>query len=328
MGKGILNTTIFFDESSDKNIKSGYVTITASESITVDEITAIVFLEKRGRMASEKIHVVSLNLESKKKLYREEAYKIPFSLSLPDDILESYKGVNVDFSYKLEIQVFVSEDDLDKLEQGIFSKFKSFITSDDSLRFSEYFDVKNKEGAYKVKTAKTILKLDGNNFIKFGVLLFVVLGFAFFIEELNLFYFLMGIASVIALVFITTNYIKNILGEVSMEIRDDDEVFLCKIKKTRNFNLTNQKCFYEIIERVIDDRGTTSSTYTERLYASEVKELRKFSRTSDLQFKYPDVAGLYSFNSNNAAVLWKMNVEGKFFGVKLNYQCDFLVEKV
>ena len=325
MEKSGVSVAIHFEDQKCVNTIAGNITISATETITVDEIEGTIFFEARGRMASEKESLISFTIEGKKKLHRNEVYEIPFSVDLSENLIPSYKGKNVDFSYKLTTNVFVSEKDLEKLDQSLFTKIGAFISSNKALKFSEYFTIKNTKESYKVKETTTKLNFEGSLFIKIASLLLVGGVYAFFIPELTFPYFALGIILVIITVILTTKYLENILGEVSLQMYDDAPLFKCIVKKTRKFNLGDQKCYYEVIERVVDDRGTSSSTYTKVLYKSAVKSLRQLSRTSDLEFNYPDKLGLQSVTFKDAAIIWKMHLHGKYLGVKLHYTCSFIV---
>lgn len=328
MENEILTVFIVFNEVDTKNTKTGYLSIKSTESLHIDRIKGHVFFEVRGRMTGEKKSIVSVKIDNPPIIKKNEVYEVPFTIELPDDLRTPYKGTNVKMSYSLQVQVFVNDNDMDKLDKSTFSKLKSFLTSDDSLKFTEYFEIKSllKKG-YKVEEVKSIFKIEPNLMI--GIFLVILFGgiYFLFLQSFSSFYIFLGLFAVAVLTFLITRYIGSTLGEVSMEALNDDDVFLCKIRKTRKFNLTQQECYYEVIEKVVDKRGTSSSTYTEILHTSSFKELRKFKRTADLKFNYPIGLNLHSFKYKDVAVMWKMNLEGRYLGLKLKYKCEFMVEE-
>ena len=153
--------------------------------------------------------------------------------------------------------------------------------------------------------------------------------YLFYIPEYTPPYLIPGVLIVALMQFLTTKYIESILGDVTMQTVRTEDGFLCKLKKTGNFNLTNQKVYYEIIEKVVDDRGTSSSTYKEVIYTSEVQQLPDFKDNSNLTFYYPNREGLFSTEWEDASIIWTMNLQGlTLFGIGLTYHQEFVVEKI
>jgi hypothetical protein len=112
-----------------------------------------------------------------------------------------------------------------------------------------------------------------------------------------------------------------------METLKDEDAFICKILKTRKFNLMSPYIYYEIIEKVIDKRGTSSSTYTETLFTSERQKLQNFKSSPELKFSYPKKNGLNSFKYGDASIFWQMKLEGNYMGLTLKYKCIFKVTR-
>ena len=130
MTKAVIEKEIFINETIDNENTSGYLTIKSSETITLDKIIGVVYFEVRGRMSSHKDEILSFEIFNNKKLIKNEPYRIPFTFNSSDFETNSYNGKNVSFSYNFEVQIDVNDNDIERLEKSIFSKVKSFVTSD------------------------------------------------------------------------------------------------------------------------------------------------------------------------------------------------------
>lgn len=323
----IINQIISIEDTSNRQL-NGYLTISTSETIDIDQIVGSIFFEVRGRMTSQKIEIISFELAKQNRVVANKKTIIPFSFDLSKEKVDSYKGKNVSFSYSIEVRSYVNSADTDKLQRNIFSKLVSFVTADNSLKTSKYFTLESLLSDYQVTEANT--KFD----FKFNFTILLIIAFLFggiymlYIPEFTPIYIGLGVLFLTVSNFLFISYLKNILGDVTMETLRADNAFLCNLKKTGNFNLTDQKIYYEIIEIVEDDRGTSSYTYNAVIYKSEVKKIPDFKDASSLTFQYPKKKGLYSTEVTDASIIWKMNLQGKFhFGLVLKYSSSLVVTR-
>lgn len=108
--------------------------------------------------------------------------------------------------------------------------------------------------------------------------------------------------------------------------QEDEMSFLCAIFRTRKFSLINQNLYYEIIEEVIDKRGTSSTTYTEVIFKSEQITVSDSNKNPKIKFNYPELTGMQSMKINDVSIKWKMKLEGTtYFGIVLKYPSEFNV---
>ena len=325
MTKATLEKEIFIDKVNNGKIISGYLMIKSSETITLDKIKGVIFLETRGRMSSHKDEILSIQIQQNKIITENETYKIPFTFNSSNFEINSYVGKNVSFSYNLEIQIDVNNEDIKKMERSLFSKVMSFVTSDYSIITSEYFELENLNLKYQVVETKTDFTIQPNLIVSIIISLIFVSVYIYIIPEFIIWYIILGIASIILLLYLVTKYIENMLGAISMETLKDEDAFICKILKTRKFNLMNPYLYYEIIEEVVDNRGTSPSTYTETLYTSEKLKLQNFKSNPSLKFLFPKRNGLYSLEYSDVSIFWQMKLKGKYMGLTLSYKCIFKV---
>ncbi|CAL2080559.1 hypothetical protein [Tenacibaculum sp. 190524A02b] len=328
MKKAILETRIHIDNSKINEVTEGILQIKATENLQIDRIEAVIYFEVRGKLASTKEEIDSFTICTHKMLEKEVVEEIPISFELSGDNLPTYKGTNAIFSYKIEVNIEVNEADIDKIERSFFSKVKSLVTADNSFKKGVYFSVKDEKSEYKVVETKVNFSLQFNVVISFLTTLFVGVIYAYFIPEFEEMFIFLGVIIIVTSVFIVAKIVKQSLGVVTMETLKDEDAFLCKIHKPRNLNFTQKKLYYHIIEKVIDNRGTSSRTYTQILYRSPYKEIKKLKQVPIVKFNFPEREGLHSFEYEDVSILWRMYIEGKApFGITLKYKADFTVEK-
>lgn len=328
MTKTALEQKIVIDHDvSDSKIITGYIGIKSSETITLDRIDGMIIFEARGRMRSYKKELLTLQIANTKTLSANQTHQIPFTFDSSSFESDSYNGKNVTFSYKIETQITINSNDVEKLDRSIFSKVKSFVTNDftHTIKDSEYFNISNLGNTYIIEEAKTDFIIEPNFFVVILALATVVGAYLYFIRDFNLLYLLLATVSFGLIVYLSTNFIAKTLGAISMQTLKNKAGFVCKISKTRRFNLIAPYIHYEIAEKVVDKRGTSTSIYTETLYVSEKKKVPDFYSDPNLIFSFPERKGLQSASCRDAAIVWTMHIKGKYMGLKVNYKAVFKV---
>lgn len=323
--KTSLDLAFFIDNISVEGIVTGALLVTSNLSLKLDEINAIIYFEARGKMSSNKTKILNFIIATEVSVIKNKKNKIPFAFQLPTGTRDSYEGVNVSFNYKYKIDLVVCKNDIDKVERDIFSKIKSFLTTSRSISFSEYFKVLYEKENYEVLPTNSKLKLN-NSYFKFIVILIFLSFFSFLISS-NMAIIFFVVLTFLILLYVTRKYLENRFGEVAVQISPDRKSFICKLHKTKKFSLKKTQMYYQIIEKVIDKRGTDSSTYLNTIYTSESKKVESFRETIELTYYYPEKRGLSTYNYNDVSIYWEMILVGEFLGISLKYKCMFDVIK-
>lgn len=327
MTKTTFEKNIIIDKSTDSKIISGHIRLKSSETITIDSVNGKILFEARGRMRGYKKELMTLHIENNKVLTANQTYEIPFTFDASSFEIDSYQGKNVTFSYKIEIQIDINSNDIEKVERSVFSKVKSFVTNDytHTINASEYFDVKNATDNYHVEEATTKFIISPNLLLVIVALALVVGTYIYFNREFNLLNIILGFISLGFIIYLTTNFIAKALGDISMQTLRSKDGFTCKLIKTRRFNLISPSIHYEITEIVVDKRGTSTSTSKETLYVSKKMKVPNFNSNPNLQFSYPETKGLQSVSCGDASILWQMKIKGSYMGLKIKYSATFNV---
>lgn len=326
MSKAVLEKEIVLERSTNNYDISGYLYIKSSETIDVDAIEGVVYFEARGRMASMKREHLKFRISDRKALQANVPHKIPFSFALDNVKIGTYKGKNVDFTYRCEARIHVEDDDIGKVDRSFFSKVKSFVTSDDSLKESAYFYVGDTTSTYQIEETTRTLSFNVNFMMSLIISVLFAIIYLLLIPEYTTVYIIPGLIALILILIVARMYIKNALGEVTMETLRDEDAFLCTIKKTKKFNLANQYLYYRIVEKVVDDRGTSSSTYRSTLHTSEKKKLANHREYAQLKFTYPTSHNWHSNELGDVEIYWEMYLIGTtYLGFTLKYTARFYV---
>ncbi|WP_442265314.1 hypothetical protein ACSIGC_13385 [Tenacibaculum sp. ZS6-P6] len=331
MSNSILNASINVFGTITSNVYDGVLNIHPKEDLIIDHIDGIVYLEARGRMSSVKKQLVTFKIDDRIVLTKDEAYEIPFSFNLDEDYIESYTGKNVSISYSCEAKIHVNEEDLEKLDRGVLTRMKSFFTSDYSTKISGYFNKFNNEEQYKIGESHSDLKLAFNFSSALIIALIIAALYIFFLIGLNFNFhgfhiFLLVIATAI-ISYVQFKIKKSRIGDISLKTSNRENGFICYVKPARNFSLNKAKIHYRIVEKVVDNRGTSSTTYTEAIFKSPIKPL-KSRGSSEVEFQFPENKRLASMEFEDASIYWEIVINGTHNGVTEKLTCTIEAYKV
>ncbi len=323
-----ISKELFIEEVNSDNIRFGHLNITSTETIKVDSIQGCIFFEARGRMSSQKDKIQTFTIPNQSILLKNENYKIPFSFELTKTRPDTYQGINVNYTYDCEIRLNINESSLDKIERSIFTKLKSFVTADYSVKASKHFLVRKPNSEYRVVESKSNFDFRTNLIIAAFTAILFGGSYIFFIPkfEPSLLYAIIGFVSTGIMIFLVNHFVASLFGTVTLQTLRDEDSFRCKIRRHPKMNLTHQNLYYEIIEKVVDQRGTSSQTYHERIYISANKKLPDHKEISIFTFPYPDRVGLQSHEYKDMSIFWQMNLDGKYLGIPMRYKCIFNVK--
>lgn len=324
MKKDILQVSVYVDDNKASSSRTGYVTVQVAETITVNKIEGAVFLEARGSMRGTKKEITQFFLSNTTTLTKLETYKFPFSFELGDK-LDSYAGTNANLSYNCEISFEIAKNDVAKFDRSAFSKFISFVANSDySVSFSKYFDYIS-EGNYQVKEDKLKFNLQPNIAMSVLSATVIIATYLYYRPEFQFWHIIAGAFATAILIGISILIANKLLGHISLQLYDEKTGFRCVIQKPLNANISTKKIHYEILEEVIDKRGTSSTTYTTKLYTAPKKQLDDFKKS--ITFEYPTKKGLQSFEYGDIEVLWKMILKINYYGLAFTYNCKIEVPK-
>jgi len=299
-----------------------------SDHVDIQSIVLVIVLVAHGKMSKKTREIARYEVLRNETFVKDKLHEIPFALTLKDTFRNSYVGKNVNFDYSCKVEIDVTDRDIEKIERSVFTKIKSFVTSDDTITGQRYFQLNRTNGSYKV--VENSLGLDFQTHFVFAPLTLIALaGLAsyFFLRQ-NPVYIVSLVVFFAALVGLFYEFLRRSAGKASMQIVDNGDSFFVRLNRSSNFNLSNQKLYYNVYERVIDRRGTSSSTYRSKLYTSSHFDLSNYDNETAFEFLYPELENLESFDFDDATIYWQMNLSGKYYGIPLKFKSIFEVRRL
>lgn len=316
---------LYIDDSSDDYTFKGHVILKPTDTIKIDSVKAYIYLVIRGLMVGRKDKIKTIQIHGSKILLQNESWKIPFSFEMGNRHPDTYHGINANLSYSCEVLIDIDKDDLSKIDRSIYSKIKTFFTTDSSEQVSRHFNVSKSNFTYQVIETNADLQIQTNWMMTIIAGLIFFGGFLLLFPEINQGVVILGLMASALCSFLTKVLIELVFGQVSVKINDLDESIHCYLTKTRKLNLRDQKLYFKIIEEVEDNRGTTTTTRRSTLYFSSEKKISEFNDKAEVQFAYPTRSGLQTYKGSKVNVIWKMNLEGKYFGIPFIFNTNFRV---
>lgn len=333
MSKAILESEVFMDEDPLGESSSGYMFIRCSKTLRIDRITGYIFLETRGHLASCKVELFNFNISGERTLQRDELYNIPFQYGPKHFAIDSYTGEKASFIYNCEVQIDVSPNDLPKVDRTVFSKIKSFVSSNDAIKTNKHFTIANEN--YKYEVVDTVEALDLRAHYLFMVIpvFLVLVTYLLVIPEYSEKYLFGGMALLggtgLLTYHLVPEVVERILGEVLLKVSSDGDGFLCRTRKDRALAFSNQELHYEIVEVVVDRRGTDTCTYLSTVYSSESKALKRYrDESEEVRFSYPKLKGYQSISHSDVSLVWKVILTGNYKGLTFLYDAEVVIKKV
>ena len=318
---------IYVDKDEVNKHRTGYVTIKPDFTTKFDKISVRILYEVRGMMVASQKEIMVIELLENKTIHENEFLEIPFSFEVPETITDTYKGKNATFTYSCEARITVNSEDFKNYNYSLLSKLKYYLTENNIISASTPFEVFRPTLKYKVYEGKAKMELE--SFYLIGILAVILLAGIFTFSLMQLLVIQIILASTI-LLFILIGigfYFYYLLGTVHIEILQAEDGFICKVNKSRNYKLSNQKVYFQIVEKVIDRRSTSSSSNNELIYHSETKEFTKLQEIPELKFNYPPGNNWASIVQGDASIVWIMNLEGKIMTIPFNHKCMFHVSR-
>lgn len=317
------------DEQTDMRVlRSGFLIVLVEESITIEGIEVELLERVKGKMSSKKevVHRSTL-ARGMQVLQKGETYRFPFELPRKPNI-ETYTGKNFSILYELEFRVELEETSYDGLKKGVFKNIKSFFTGEKHYKDAFPIVFEQPERKYEIVESDGDFSLKINNTIVFIVgVLFLVVSLFLFLKDIEIIIIVTMLGLLIGF-SLQKLLIKNMVGGFTLElIQKDNETFLAVVQSRHNWKfLSDSNLRYEVIEEVIDRRGTSTSTYVKSLFSSSAVELLSNNEAREVVFPFPE-RHFPMIKVEDASIKWVMKLEMKTtVGFILKYDKVFYVK--
>ena len=333
MGHVVLTSTL--DIKGAGRSFTGTLILKTTESLTLTAIKGMVCFNAKGRMRGHRNEIQEITIPlNTSKLMPYSDNKFTFAFELPLDSSPSYEGHNVSFYYSCDIDLVFDEASYKSLEKSVFRKMISFVSSNTEINITENFDFWDTERKLTVVPKDYEFKLQPNKIIVFTVIGLMALLYGAYIylngvEAFAIWHIPVGIILTAISVGLATMFVGKRMGKLKMRlspIRNDD--FNAMFSIPFNYNLTNAKIYYRVIEKVVDSRGSSSSTRTNVLFESKTHPLYTNKNTQNILVDFPNEQLSPSVKAGGADILWRMFIVGEKNNMNYELYTDFEVKKL
>lgn len=110
---------------------------------------------------------------------------------------------------------------------------------------------------------------------------------------------------------------------------DESKNFNVEIALEKNWRKVKSiTSYYEVVETVIDRRGTSNSTHVEKVYVSENQQSNRVYKSTKLKLNYPDIDLPGTMEHEDMSLKWRAIVVLEMnFGFSCKFERYFSVEK-
>lgn len=293
---------------------SGELVVFPREDLDVSRMGYQVILETRGKVGVYQEVISANNLVTDKVLNKFEKYKFP--IQFINHTYETYKGENASFLIKIE--PYTELNTTQSLASTISSIFKK---KNDN---AQYLNFISDTPTFQIQ--KQILYLDplvrifeplviGVTLCAFSFMLHVLVGAILTTTFL-----------IIALIYVI--YGKSI-GDVELELTDTEEDISIALRQEKYWSSIRKiMVVYEVVEEVIDRRGTTDYTHKHIIHESEEKEFQRPANIIRTSFPYPSAGTPPTMQLKDSRIYWAFEIYiYTDLGIRYIAKSDFTVRK-
>jgi hypothetical protein len=306
------NATVVIKNKS-KQQYTGILSITTALSLSIESITIEISFIATGTMRAVRKEIISIDLLSYSKSLAIGKQEFPFDFSLDESSISSYYGKNVTITYECRAKIYLDDENYRKLDISLFKNILTYVKKKNQIIAVEPFDFQQIESEYNAVDKMYELALLNPTVLILAGFIYVpsYLYLLFKLHYISVFSVIFGVIFG-GLVFLGISY-----GIYYLFIRSSGKMMLhvspykknqfqCKISGLRL--IRNPKIHYRIIEKVVDNRGTSSNTRKHTVYTSSIKELPS---SNTVLFDYPSDKKLASFKIGKEVELyWEVVIKG------------------
>ncbi|MEM9722067.1 MAG: hypothetical protein AAGA10_22565 [Bacteroidota bacterium] len=301
----------------------GKMTVTPKETLQGVTVGYELVAEARGSMSTATQSIQKEYFAVEETFVAGESYTHP--ISFKNMAMESYKGKKVDFHIRLQ-PLFERPGE----KKGFFKK----LFEANPRKVATYLTFKNRRARYRITEEKLSLTDTSSSLAVIMVPLLVVLfilgvvGRQIF--EIPFLYIGLFGLSILTLVILHQMAKRSILGKIELRCTHVDENNFRVTLQDPNLwgKIRNLKIWYEIKEKVVDDRGTSTRTYVKEIFESERKEVLHLTGTPQLVFPFPNgEPATQTFG--DASIYWQIKLKAtSSLGIPFTITAPIEVEKV
>jgi hypothetical protein len=324
------------DRISHGEIKKGTVRIKSRTEWECTQISAKLVYESKGKLSPSKKVIDEYRLVGPDTiLFPGEVYEYDFELK-QHDTSETYKGENVSVNFHIEVEAILGgkEDN-----SGLLDKISNVLAGQRRIKARKRLQAQNKGRHVISEKYDSSLSLGTTNMLTLIIVLLLCLLTAVAYVKLStekptgsLLGWIIGglIVNILLGIGIQKLLVRSFIGRFRMFLQENgDDSFFITIESQKAWQLVRAAyCNYQVVEKVVDTRGTSDSTYRSTYFASVTHAVEQdHFGESKLSFNYPDPP-IPEIDIDDVSLEWEVTLELKIFlGLWLTYTGDFQVDK-
>ena len=158
-----------------QNFYTGQLTISARETIEVEQIKGQLLLKMKGRMSTFERQIDKFFISNSiKKLIKNESYQFSFDFQYTSD-LPTFKGQNFSSLYEIVFEFDFDKENYEKLNKGILSSISTFFTGKRNYKHVEYITFEQENTQFEVVESDDELDLKYLLFMTFIIAIPLIL---------------------------------------------------------------------------------------------------------------------------------------------------------
>ncbi|MFK7773712.1 MAG: hypothetical protein AB8F94_16295 [Saprospiraceae bacterium] len=293
-----------------------------------------VAMEGRGQTAVITKSINKTILIQDVKLLKGETYR--YDIEIIGALPPSYAGENISLYWRVETFIELQGESYNQVRNSLLKKFQLLAAVNPNKKLSTFKSVyfKTPDVPYSVNPTPSVLNLTGFSPEKIGsaFMLFSFFSLWLFDSPYN-FGAIILFAIVLLFSFVVPYYYKaRILGKIEFiaNTTNNNQLSLNFILPDERKRISKLKVQYKIVEKVIDDRGTNTTTYHYNIFKSTTKEKRSPEKTTEFIFDFPNrnTNTMISFEIGNLSFYWEVNVVIEFdYGGESTFAQKIFVEQ-
>lgn len=317
MQNDFLETQIIIEDGNYQlevgEIRKGEIIIRPKENLDIYQFGFELIMEGRGRTSVITKVASKKKLLGKKTLLKGEEYQ--FDIEIIGALPGSYYGKNIKFNWKVKTYIALQNSSYQELRKELIKGFKLQSAFNPDKFLSEEFDLTINQSSqpFTVINKPQPLKSSGC----FHWVIFILGTFIPFLilhkqNHPSTFLIAGCISFTIFILFILPHYYKkSVIGQIDFNVENmEDDSFLMSFNFTKNNKrIKKVDVHYLVVEKVIDNRGTSSTTHKHTIYKSENQQKKHPSKTEDFIFKFPEKNIPPTFYSRNIKFYWEAKIK-------------------
>lgn len=319
--KDYINVFYSFENNngfSTNTVNSFDIRINPQLDMTFNRVICSLQYQIMGKAISNKTRISSLIIDQNNSWKKKNNYNYEGRFEL-GDLPTSYNGRNLQIIWWLYLDVEFDQESKSRIQNlllkdiFIVSLIKSF---DGKHQNKNTVSLTNPNYEYTINDFDKVYKIDPYLYFIIGVFIIIITTILYFGDILKKYFWIPALAGISIAGY--GQYKINSIGLLK-EVRFkgthiDKEKFNLEIIILKNEKkISSAKIRYVIIEEVIDDRGTTSTTYKENIYNSETKTINApIAKVSSTQLPYPSQNIPIDFSRINVRFYAQIEIEFQF----------------